>query len=31
VVQRWTWGRSLGALAVAAAPLVLVALVHELV
>jgi len=31
VVQSWTWGRSLGALAVAAAPLVLVALVHELV
>ena len=30
VVHGWTWSRSLAALAVAAAPLVLVALVHEL-
>jgi hypothetical protein len=30
-VHGWTWARSLGTLALAAAPLVLVALVHELV
>jgi hypothetical protein len=30
-VQGWSWSRSLGAVAVAAAPVVLVALVHELV